>query len=145
MARFTTQGQSVKEIMTTNLATLEPGASIAEAARLMRDKDTGNVLMTENGQLRGLVTDRDIAVRAVAEGKDPESTTIGEIATTDLATLDSSQTVEDAIALVRSENVRRIPIVENGKAVGVISIGDLAIERDEESALADISAAPQNN
>jgi CBS domain-containing protein len=84
-------------------------------------------------------------VRVVAEGKDPNSTTVGDVATTDLHTLSPDDSVEDAIALVREHNVRRVPVVEGAKPVGIVSIGDLALERDKDSALADMSAAPANN
>jgi CBS domain-containing protein len=137
--------QSIREVMTTNPVTLAPDAPIAEAARAMRDNDTGAILVSEGDHVRGLVTDRDIAVRAVADGRDPDRTSVGEIATTDLRTVDADSSVEDAIAVVRGSDVRRVPVVEDGKPVGIVSIGDLAIERDEESALADISSAPRNN
>jgi CBS domain-containing protein len=137
--------QSIREVMTKDPVTLAPDAPIAEAARAMRDNDTGAILVSEGDQVRGLVTDRDIAVRAVADGRDPERTSLGEIATTDLRTVDADASVEDAIEVVRGSDVRRVPVVEDGKPVGIVSIGDLAIERDEESALADISSAPRNN
>jgi CBS domain-containing protein len=137
--------QSIREVMTKDPVTLAPDAPIAEAARAMRDNDTGAILVSEGDQVRGLVTDRDIAVRAVADGRDPERTSVGEIATTDLRTVDADASVEDAIEVVRGSDVRRVPVVEDGKPVGIVSIGDLAIERDEESALADISSAPRNN
>lgn len=144
MARFS-KGQKITEIMTDNPTTLSPDASIAEAARAMRDADAGAILMTEGDKLRGIVTDRDIAIRAVADGRDPEQTQIGDIATTGMSTLEPDQTVEEAIEIVRSDNVRRIPVTDGGKPVGIVSLGDLAIERDPESALADISSEPANN
>ena len=136
--------QSIREVMTPNPELVSGDTSVADAAKLMRDKDFGGVLCG-NGELSGFLTDRDIAVRVVAEGKDPTSTTVSEVATTDLHTLSPDDSVEEAIELVRKHNVRRVPVVEGAEPVGIVSIGDLAVERDEDSALADMSAAPQNN
>ena len=137
--------QSIREIMTADPRNLDTGATVQDAAREMRDGDVGDVLLVENGRLAGLVTDRDIVVRAVAEGRDPARTRVGEIATRDVIALTPDQTVDDAIRIVREQNVRRIPVVQDGRPVGIVSIGDLAIERDPDSALADISSEPANN
>ena len=83
-------------------------------------------------------------VRAVADGRDPASTQAGAILSERLVTLSPSETVERAVAAMREYGVRRLPVVEGDKPIGVVSLGDLAIERDEESALADISVAPPN-
>ena len=136
---------TVEEIMTRDPRTVETGDSLVDAAREMRDGDVGDVLLVENGRLAGLVTDRDIVVRAVADGRDPADTRVGEIATRDVIALTPDQTVDDAIRIVREQNVRRIPVVQDGRPVGIVSIGDLAIERDPDSALADISSEPANN
>jgi CBS domain-containing protein len=137
--------QSIREVMTESPDTVSGDTTVADAAKLMRDKDFGGVLCTDGEEIKGFLTDRDIAVRVVAEGKDPSSTTVSEAATTDLHTLSPDDSVEDAIELVRQHDIRRVPVVEGAKAVGIVSIGDLAVERDEDSALADISAASQNN
>ena len=139
------QDQSVGDIMTRDLSTLESSSTIAEAARLMRDNDTGAIIIADGGDMRGLLTDRDIAVRAIAEGRSPDETTVGEIASTDLVSLEPSSSIGDAVKAMRKANVRRLPVVEGGSPVGIISLGDLAMERDEESALADISSASPNN
>jgi len=104
----------------------------------------GAVLVVDGGTLAGIVTDRDIAVRAVADGADPEATRVSEVCSADVATLTVDQTVEDAIRLVREHDVRRIPVVQDGRPAGIVTIGDLAIERDSDSALADISSEPPN-
>jgi CBS domain-containing protein len=137
--------QSIREVMTQNPELVSGDSTVADAAKLMRDKDFGGVLCGDGDNVSGFLTDRDIAVRVVAEGKDPTSTTVSEVATTDLHTLSPDDSVEDAIELVRQHNIRRVPVVEGAKPVGIVSIGDLAIERDEDSALADISAASENN
>jgi CBS domain-containing protein len=133
--------RSVGDIMTRNPRTVEAGDSVAEAARQMRDGGFGSVLVLDNGQVDGIVTDRDIAVRAVAEGRDPESTQVSDIYSTGVATVEPSQSIEDAVQTMREHDIRRLPVVENGRPVGILSLGDLAVERDPESVLADISAS----
>ena len=137
--------QSIREVMTENPETVSGDTTVTDAAKLMRDKDFGDVLWVEDDEVKGILTDRDIAVRTVAEGKDPSSTKVSEVATTDLKTLSPDDPVEDAIELVRQHNVRRVPVVEDARPVGIVSLGDLARERDENSALADISSASPNN
>ena len=137
--------QSITEVMTPDPVTVDAATTIHEAAKLMRDRDIGSLIVCQDGTVSGIVTDRDITLRAVADGKDPTSCTVGQVATTGTATINSDQSVDAAIALVREQNVRRLPVVEDGRPVGVVSLGDLAIERDGHSALADLSAAPPNN
>jgi CBS domain-containing protein len=137
--------QSIREVMTADPRTVEPDASVVDAAKAMAQDDIGAVLVIEQGRVTGIVTDRDIAVRAVAAGKDPSSTRVSEVFTSNPTTLTVDQSVEDAIRVVREHNVRRIPVVQDGRPAGIVSIGDLAIERDTGSALADISSEPANN
>jgi CBS domain-containing protein len=110
----------------------------------MRKADIGDVIVMANGQICGIVTDRDIVVRAVAEGWDPATTELADICSQDLTTVSPSDSIDRAVQLMRQKAVRRLPVVENGRAVGIVSIGDLALERDPQSALSDISAAPPN-
>jgi CBS domain-containing protein len=137
--------QSIREIMTADPRTVESGATVAEAAREMRDGDVGSVVVVENGAVAGIITDRDIAVRVVAQGLDPDATRVSEAATLRPVTLTVDQSVDDAIALVREQDVRRIIVLQDGRAAGIVSLGDLAIERDTDSALADIASDPANN
>jgi CBS domain-containing protein len=137
--------QTVNELMTHDPRTLAPDANLVEVARAMRDADVGALLVVDAGRVRGIVTDRDIVVRAIADGRDPSSTPIGDFCSTDPVTLTPDQSVDEAIRLVREHDIRRVPVVQDGRPVGIISIGDLAVDRDAESALADISAAPPNN
>lgn len=137
--------QPVREIMAQDLRTVSAGDSVADAAKTMRDADIGDVLVLKDDEtLCGLVTDRDIAIRAVAEGRDPKGTTVDEICTHDVTTITADKDAEDAAKIMRERTVRRLPVVEDGRPVGMVSIGDLAIERDPDSALADISAAAGN-
>ena len=136
--------QSINEVMTHDPRTVQKGTSLREVATAMRDEDTGAIIVTEDGRFAGLVTDRDIVVRALADGRGPDET-VDAVLTTDVKTLTPDQSVDDAIEIVRSSNVRRVPVVQDGRPVGIVSIGDLAIERDEGSALADLSSSPPNN
>ncbi|MBW3668028.1 MAG: CBS domain-containing protein [Actinobacteria bacterium] len=137
--------QTLKDLMTPNPLTVSRDTPVEQAARHMRDDGIGDVIVTDGETVCGIVTDRDIVVRAIAEGRDPANTTVGEICSSDLVTLSPDAGVEEAVTLMRERALRRLPIIENGRPVGVVSIGDLAIERDEQSALADISAAPPND
>jgi CBS domain-containing protein len=130
--------------MTKDPVLLGGDESAAEAASAMKDADTGAIVVAEDGQLRGIVTDRDVVVRAVAGGRDPSEVKIGEICSEDVTTLQPDDPVEEAVRIMRSKHVRRVPVTEGSDVVGIVSIGDLAIERDPDSALAEISAAPAN-
>ncbi len=130
--------------MTPDPVILEARATLQDAARAMRDDDVGDVIVRDESRVCGVLTDRDVVVRAVAEGRDPAATTIGEICSQELEALSPEDSVDEAVNLVRHAAIRRIPVLEDGAAVGVVSLGDLALERDPESALADVSAAPAN-
>jgi CBS domain-containing protein len=108
----------------------------------MRDRDIGDVIVIEHNQVCGIVTDRDIVVRTVAEAQDPASITLGDICSHALLTVRPTDSVEHAVRLMRTHAIRRVPVVDGGKAVGIVSLGDLAVERDPHSALGEISAAP---
>src|SRR6266581_7132608 len=122
-------GQNIREIMTANPSTVEPGQSVVEAAKIMKQEDAGVVPVTENGRLTGMVTDRDIAIRVVAEGKDPQSTAVREVASQDLVTIDPQQDLDEALRLMAQHQVRRLPVVEeDGRLVGVVAQADVARE-----------------
>jgi CBS domain-containing protein len=133
--------QKVEEIMTTNPRTVKVDDTVQDAAAVMRDNDIGDAIVVEDGQVTGIVTDRDIAVRAVAEGRDASSTEIREICTTGIEAIEPNASVDDALRTMREHDIRRLPVVKNGRPVGIISLGDLAVEREPDSTLADISAA----
>lgn len=137
--------QKVRDIMTGVPVTLERNQSLVDAARMMRDAAIGDVLVTDNGRLIGVLTDRDIVVRAVAEARDPGLTTVGEVCSPQVTTVEPDDDLDTAVRLMREQAIRRLPVVDDGRAVGIVSLGDLAVERDERSALADISAAPPND
>ncbi|MFE1028964.1 CBS domain-containing protein [Streptomyces sp. NPDC058818] len=136
--------QYVRDIMTGDPVTVEPQTSVTAVARIMRDQDLGAVLVTDGDELRGLVTDRDLVVRCVAEGGDPEQTTVAGACSDDVVTVRSDDELNHAVELMREHAVRRVPVVDDGRPVGIVSLGDLAMERDPESALGDISVARPN-
>ncbi|HWN04567.1 MAG TPA: CBS domain-containing protein [Candidatus Dormibacteraeota bacterium] len=137
--------ERIQDVMTTNPETLPESTTVREAAEAMRANDIGDVVVVDdNGKLSGILTDRDIVVRVVAEGRDPRTTRIGDIASRDLTAVSPDDPVDRAVQLMRDKAIRRLPAVDKGKPVGIVSIGDLALDRDPGSALADISAAPPN-
>ena len=134
--------RDVREVMTALPETVTPETTIKEAARIMADQAIGDVIVVEAGSERvvGIVTDRDLAVRALANGMGP-STKVGEICSGDVVAVPPTATVLGALNLMKDLNVRRLPIVEDDRAIGVVSLGDLSNEAGAGSALADISAA----
>jgi CBS domain-containing protein len=138
MARY------IHEVMTDRVITMPANASIIDAGKSMRENDIGDVVVTEGDRFLGLVTDRDIVVRAIAEGKDPSNTRLRDVTTEDVRTLSPDSTVAEAVDIMRSDAIRRIPVLDGARPVGIVSIGDLARLEDQGSALADISEAPPN-
>lgn len=136
--------QQVREIMTKSPVSVAPGTSVVEVARRMRDEGIGAVLVTEGDELRGLVTDRDLVVRVLCEGGDAERHSVKEACSPELVSVSPDDEVDRAAQVMREHSVRRVPVVQNGHAVGIVSLGDLAMERDPDSALGDISAAKGN-
>jgi CBS domain-containing protein len=107
----------------------------------MREQDIGAVLVTEGDQLRGLVTDRDLVVRLLAQGGDLRDKEVREACSEELVSVSPEDEIDRAVELMREHAVRRLPVVEGGHAVGIVSLGDLAVEREPGSALGEISAA----
>ena len=119
----------VREVMTPNPRAIEPTTPIVEAARLMKSENVGSIPITEDSRCVGMLTDRDIVVRLVAEGKDPNSATAGEIASRDLVTIDSDQPIDEALRLMARHQVRRLPVCdEDGGLVGIIAQADIALQ-----------------
>lgn len=135
---------TVGDLMTRDPIMLEPGDTVLDAACAMRDRDIGTVLISDKGQLVGVLTDRDIVVRAIADRADPAQTTVEQIASKEIEALSPDDPVDKAVKLMRSRALRRFPVVKSGKPVGVLTMGDLAVELDPKSALADVSAADPN-
>ncbi|MFE9772082.1 CBS domain-containing protein [Streptomyces sp. NPDC005931] len=131
----------VKDVMTPGVVAVRPDASLVEAAQLMRSQNIGDVVVADGQRIVGVLTDRDITVRAVAEGAEPLGVSAGSVCTPDPLTLGPDDPVSTAVALMRRHAVRRLPVVENGLPVGMVTLGDLAEAQDPDSALADISRA----
>jgi CBS domain-containing protein len=133
--------------MSTWPMALPPEASVMQAARIMHDRDTGDVVVTDSrGRLNGILTDRDIVTRVVAAGRKPDLTAIRDVLTPTPVTVQPDTEAVRAVALMRENAVRRLPVVDGaGVVVGIVSLGDLAIDRDSRSVLAAISAARPNN
>jgi CBS domain-containing protein len=144
MAMAQPQTQPVHDVMTLGLTMLPTHASVLDAARAMRDANIGDVLIVENGNLCGIVTDRDLVIRVLAAGQEPSSTTLANIYSHELTTVSPTDSVDHAIQLMRQKALRRLPVVDDGRPVGIVSLGDLAQNRDPQSALGEISAAPPN-
>jgi CBS domain-containing protein len=136
--------QSIREVMTPNPVTIPAEMSAADAAGLMQDRDIGDVIVMNQDRVMGIITDRDIVVRAVAAKQDPSKVRLADICSKELYSVEHTATVEDAINLMHEKALRRVLVMDDVCPVGIVSIGDLAIERDRESALADISASPPN-
>jgi CBS domain-containing protein len=122
----------IRELMTENPRTVSSDATVVEAARVMRDDDVGLVPVVDGDRLVGTVTDRDIAIRVVTEERDPSSTTVREIASTDLVTIDPEQDLGEALRLMAQHQVRRLPVVEeDGRLVGIVAQADVARHGDD--------------
>jgi CBS domain-containing protein len=134
----------VREIMNEALHFVPPETDLVSVARKMRDEDIGSVLVGDVTNMYGLVTDRDLVIRGLASGLDPSEAKVGGICSDATVMVAPEDDLDRAVRLMREHAVRRLPVVEEGRPVGVISIGDLAIERDPTSALADISRAKAN-
>jgi CBS domain-containing protein len=135
---------TVRDVMSGDPVCLDPGTTLNEAAERMAERDIGAVLVVGDGNLRGIVTDRDIVVRALARHLDPERTPVDEILSGDVVTVELDDSIEQAVELMRERAIRRLPVTSGGEPVGILSLGDLAEQRDPTSALADISTAQPN-
>jgi CBS domain-containing protein len=133
--------EQVKDVMTSDPITVEAGDSVVVAARRMKEAAVGSMIVMDGDRIHGIVTDRDIAMRVVAEGSDPAQTRVRDITSDDPVTLEPDSSVDDAIKVMSDRAVRRLPVVEGGRPVGIVSLGDLAIDRDPKSVLGEISAA----
>ncbi len=122
----------VRDIMTIEVATASPQATLDDIAKIMRDEDVGAIPVVEDGELTGIVTDRDIVIRCNAEGKAPAEITVEEVITGGLETVDPETDVEDASRLMSERQIRRLPVVDNGELVGMVSLGDIAVKHADE-------------
>jgi CBS domain-containing protein len=119
-------GKTIKEVMTSEVRACEPTATVSDVAKLMATEDVGPIPVVEDGRLVGIVTDRDIVVNVVAQGKDVNSTTVGDIASRDLVTIAPDQDVDEALTLLAERQVRRLPVVDGDRLVGIVAQADIA-------------------
>jgi CBS domain-containing protein len=118
--------EQVRDVMTQNPTSCDPAATVVDAAKVMASEDVGSVPVVKDGRLAGVVTDRDIVVRVLAEGRDPTSTTVGEVASSDLETVSPDDDLNTALRKMASSKVRRLPVVDGDELVGIVAQADVA-------------------
>jgi len=124
-------GKSVKDAMTADVKTAAPSQSLTDVARLMKQEDVGSVPVVDGERLIGVVTDRDIVVRGIADGSDPHAIKAGDIASRDVVTVRPDDDLDAALRLMAQHQVRRLPVVDDGQLVGVVAQADVAHEAKE--------------
>jgi len=124
-------GKSIRDVMSSNPCAIDADKPVAYAAKMMKQEDVGLAPIVEGERLVGTLTDRDIVVRVVAEGKDPQTVTVREVSSTDLVTIDPQQDLDEALRLMASNQFRRLPVVEEGRLIGVLAQADVAREAKE--------------
>jgi len=124
-------GQKVEQAMTTNVRTVAPDASVVDAARIMRDEDTGSVPVVDDGRVAGIVTDRDIVLRGVADGRDVTALDVREVCSSDPVTVEPGRDLDEALRLMAQHQVRRLPVVDGDRLVGVLAQADVARATDD--------------
>ena len=122
----------VRELMTTDVATARLDNTLDNIARMMKEEDVGAIPVLDNGELCGIITDRDIVVRVVAEGLDPAEATVEDVLSPEIHTIEPEADVAKAARIMSEKQIRRLPVVENGELLGVVSIGDIAVKQGDE-------------
>jgi CBS domain-containing protein len=126
-----TMAKSVREAMTEDPRSIGASASVVEAARLMREEHIGSLPITDDEQLVGMITDRDITTRVVAEAADPKLTSVSDVYSQDLISVEPDKDLAEALQLMARHQVRRLPVVENGRLVGIVAQADIALTENE--------------
>jgi CBS domain-containing protein len=134
--------REVREVMSAPPETVAATAKVAEAARIMHDHDIGDVIVTEDDRPIGIITDRDIVVGAFGRGAGPSSARVADVMGGDLVTIAPTETVEEALRRMQQWAIRRLPVVEGRRVVGIVSLGDLSRLPGAGAVLADVSNAP---
>jgi len=122
---------SVRDAMTADPRSIGKSVSVVEAARLMREQDIGSLPITDDEQLVGMITDRDITMRVVAEAADPNATSVEDVYSRDLISVEPDNDLEEALGLMARHQVRRLPVVEDGRLVGIVAQADIALSENE--------------
>src|SRR5947207_7490225 len=123
--------KSVRDAMTVDPRSIGTSASVVEAARLMREEHIGSLPITDDEKLVGMITDRDITTRVVAEAADPKTTSVGDVYSRDLISIEPDNDLEQALQLMARHQVRRLPVVEDGRLVGIVAQADIALSENE--------------
>jgi CBS domain-containing protein len=124
----------IRDAMTPGVRSVSPSDSLTDAAVAMRDEDVGSLPVVEGDRVVGIVTDRDIVVRAVAERADPQALKVGDVSSGDPVTIQPEEDLDEALELMASHRIRRLPVVEDGRLVGVVAQADVALEAKEKAA-----------
>lgn len=137
---------SVRAAMTEDPRSIARSATVVEAAQLMREQDIGSLPITDDGQLVGMITDRDITTRVVAAAADPKTTSVADVSSGDLVSVEPDHDLDEALRLMARHQVRRLPVVENGRLVGIVAQADIALRKDETKTgeLVEAISAPSN-
>jgi CBS domain-containing protein len=125
--------RSVRDTMTGNPRSIDASASVVEAAQLMREGHIGSLPITHDGQLVGMITDRDITTRVVADAADHRTAPVGDVSSRDLVTVEPDRDLDEALQLMAAHQVRRLPVVENGRLVGIVAQADVALTENEKT------------
>jgi CBS domain-containing protein len=139
-----TMVQKVHEVMTAAPVTVSGQANLTDAARMMRDRDIGDLFVVDDGELHGVLTDRDIVVRAAAEARDLNGTTVDEVCSHDIVDISPDDDADKVVMLMRARAVRRVPVMDGRKLIGMVALGDMSLERDTGSTLSYISTSQPN-
>jgi len=133
----------VRDIMTNQVVWVAPNTPLVEVAKLMQREDIGSVPVCEQDRIKGIITDRDIVVRAIATGKNPNSLSASDIMSTKVVSVNSETDAHEATDIMAKEQIRRLPVLDSGKLIGILALGDLAVEQihinEAGEALSDIS------
>ena len=133
----------VRDTMTGSPRSIDASSSVVEAAQLMREGHIGSLPIIADEQLVGMITDRDIAMRVVAEAADHTNTSVGDVSSRDLVTVEPDEDLDEALQLMARHQVRRLPVVENGRLVGIVAQADIALSENEKTAkLVEAISAP---
>jgi CBS domain-containing protein len=125
--------KSVRDAMTENPRSIGTSESVVDAARVMRAEHIGSLPITDDEQLVGMITDRDITTRVVAEAADPTTTSVGDVYSRDLIMVEPDKDLEEALQLMARHQVRRLPVVEDGRLVGIVAQADVALKENEKT------------
>ena len=117
----------VKDLMSTNISVVDISTPVSEVAKTMKTENIGSVPVCKNGKVVGIVTDRDIVIREIAEGKNIVASKAEDVMTKDVSTVSSSSDIHEAAQLMSDRQIRRLPVVDNGNLVGMLAIGDIAV------------------